>query len=313
MYLPFEGSENKLELILRRPHKTIRDNRDGKWDRVAKAAGFTIVSHISIARVDAYLLGEASLFVWSNRILMINGGKALLTDALPEILRFIDPKDIMFALYERKNLTYPLHQTSNFETEAAFVQTYFPGKSYRMGPANHEHWHIFLSDSADNTPMRDVKLQILMTNIAPCLLEVYAEKPPAGFQQEGKLSWLNTLYPEATADCCQFSPCGYSMNAVFDSSYYTVHITPQTEGSYASFETNIMEKYCPSLIRVILRYFKPGNFSLVLTTTKHEEYMLLHKEAKDQISGYKISDISNYQLGENFIATFVNFEQTMDH
>ena len=43
-----------------------------------------------------------------------------------------------------------------------------------------------------------------------------------------------------------------------DDTYFTVHVTPQTECSWVSFETNIeRESYSP-LISKVLDLFKPG-------------------------------------------------------
>ncbi|GAA5859181.1 hypothetical protein JCM8547_008905 [Rhodosporidiobolus lusitaniae] len=49
---------------------------------------------------------------------------------------------------------------------------------------------------------------------------------------------LTAILPGATMDSFLFAPCGYSMNAVRDDRYATVHVTPEEEYSYASFECN---------------------------------------------------------------------------
>lgn len=73
-------------------------------------------------------------------------------------------------------------------------------------------------------------------------------------------------------DAFSFSPCGYSSNSISSNNggyYYTLHITPESGWSYASFETNypfennddvsIME-----VIIKILKIFEPGKFSITL-------------------------------------------------
>lgn len=50
---------------------------------------------------------------------------------------------------------------------------------------------------------------------------------------------LSALLPKATVDSFLFSPCGFSSNAVQGDRYATIHVTPEVEYSYASFETNL--------------------------------------------------------------------------
>jgi S-adenosylmethionine decarboxylase len=50
---------------------------------------------------------------------------------------------------------------------------------------------------------------------------------------------LSALLPSATIDSFLFSPCGFSSNAVQGDRYATIHVTPEVEYSYASFETNL--------------------------------------------------------------------------
>ena len=69
-------------------------------------------------------------------------------------------------------------------------------------------------------------------------------------------SGIHDLLPSTTIQAHLFDPCGYSMNGLLDSAYYTIHVTPETSSSYVSFETtvkmndynalvkNVLSKYC---------------------------------------------------------------------
>ena len=46
--------------------------------------------------------------------------------------------------------------------------------------------------------------------------------------------------------------------------YFTIHITPQPDCSYVSFETNYPQKDYRGLINKVLRIFKPGRVLLTL-------------------------------------------------
>ena len=61
-----------------------------------------------------------------------------------------------------------------------------------------------------------------------------------------------------------FEPSGYSLNALRDDSYWTLHVTPERDGSYASFETNVaLGAELDSVASRLLEIFKPRSFDLV--------------------------------------------------
>jgi len=115
---------------------------------------------------------------------------------------------------------------------------------------------------------------------------------------------LESLFENTLIDAFAFDPCGYSANAIvaksdqtfienqgFENSmgYWTVHVTPEEDSSYASFETNIslrnlsssssfegkgnQPKDLPSLISKVIEIFNPGKMSitLFLSTTQDVE------------------------------------------
>ncbi len=52
-----------------------------------------------------------------------------------------------------------------------------------------------------------------------------------------KCSGILDLLPQgAKVDDFSFEPYGYSMNAIWNQNYYSIHVTPQEQCSYASFE-----------------------------------------------------------------------------
>ena len=79
-----------------------------------------------------------------------------------------------------------------------------------------------------------------------------------------KAAGIDRLVPGATIDPRAFEPCGYSMNAILYNSYSTMHITPEADCSYASFETNQKLASYHSLINNVVRTFKPKRFILTM-------------------------------------------------
>ncbi len=82
-------------------------------------------------------------------------------------------------------------------------------------------------------------------------------------------------YPDARVDAYLFTPCGFSANGVIPAPngpeathYFTVHVTPEPNCSYASFETNVPSKQTgretADVIEQVVNIFKPGRFSVTL-------------------------------------------------
>jgi len=87
-------------------------------------------------------------------------------------------------------------------------------------------------------------------------------------------------YPDARVDAYLFTPCGFSANGVIPAPdqaggathYFTVHVTPEPQCSYASFETNVPERQSgretAEVIEHVVNIFKPGRFSVTLFEAK---------------------------------------------
>ncbi len=304
----FEGPEKKLEIILSSPDPGLRGRNGKTWDKIAKAGRANIISRAGTDKMDAYLLSESSLFVWDDRVLMITCGKTRLVEALPEILKIIDKKNIAFVFYEQKNFLFPDDQPSSFEEDVRLVTKYFPGKYYKLGPANYDHVNVFYSSRADEPPEEDATLQILMHNLHPEVIKLfYSEmnKCPVDIK---KITGIDRLYPmDMITDEYFFSPCGYSLNSLNGPGYFTIHVTPQPAGSYVSFETNIVEKDYSATIDKVISIFGPQRFSLLLTTGIKGCGRSAHKNLGRTIKNYIKTDKSLYEFDCGYNVTFLNY------
>lgn len=155
----------------------------------------------------------------------------------------------------------------------------------------------------------DQTLEILMTHLNPEACKAFYYPPPseaevalsqspghngdvpqAGHREGTVLSerlGIDKLMPGATIDSFLFEPCGYSANMVNGDRYATIHVTPEADFSYASFECNVDfragqaastsssgSKY-PSvvlhdLIARVLSIFQPSKFSISLFVSVEE-------------------------------------------
>ena len=88
-------------------------------------------------------------------------------------------------------------------------------------------------------------------------------------------------YPDARIDAYMFTPCGFSANGVVPAPqgkdathYFTVHVTPEPDWSYASFETNVPSQQSgretADVIDQVVSIFKPGRFSITRFEAKQQ-------------------------------------------
>ncbi|MBL7180647.1 MAG: hypothetical protein ABIK98_05950 [Pseudomonadota bacterium] len=303
----FEGPEKKLEIILFSSQPGLRDNPDGRWDKVVQTSQAEIISKISNDYLDAYLLSESSLFVWEDRILMITCGQTTLINAVSEILGFVDKRKVALVFYERKNFMFPQEQPADFEDDVARMEQYFPGKSYRLGPANHDHVHVFYSSHAKITVQQDVTLQVLMHDLDPSVTEIYFQGNNCTGNHVLECSGLCRVFPQMDTDNHVFTPYGFSVNGIHAQHYFTVHVTPQPERSYASFETNVIKSDYSGTIAKVVSLFKPEKFSVLLTTGMDDRDPQLHHMVIDTAAGYNVTEKSLYEFDCGYAVTFFNY------
>lgn len=140
-------------------------------------------------------------------------------------------------------------------------------------------------------------------------------------------------YPDARIDAYLFSPCGFSANAVIPAPvqesedgtksagathYFTVHVTPEPNCSFASFETNVPGgqngRETSEVIEHVVGIFKPGRFIVTLFEAKDAgvagtpDPFSLRKSRTDAIAGYRRVDRVVHQF-EDYDLVFGFFEK----
>lgn len=64
-------------------------------------------------------------------------------------------------------------------------------------------------------------------------------------------------------DSWMFSPCGYSLNALIgQDAYSTIHVTPERDYSYASFETNAELESSTGMMAMFFLLFLENNINM---------------------------------------------------
>ncbi len=297
----FEGSEKKLELVVSSVVGDLRQRGDGFWDKIVRSVGARILSKLTRAECDAYLLSESSLFVWDNKFTMITCGRTTLTSALQEFLKEVSIDDVDALVFERKNEYFPRLQRTDFFSDLEILQTIAPGYAYRFGHAGEHHIHLYQLDRAFKPARNDVTTELLMYHIGGAASEVFGctNQDPKTIRAYLQ---LEALFPGFAWDDHVFQPCGYSINGIKAKRYVTIHVTPQDGGSYVSFETNVDfgERLTENLSQVVNR-FQPQCFDVMTfrpddknVQVEAPDYWRVNRVEEKLQCGFRVSYTSHY-------------------
>jgi S-adenosylmethionine decarboxylase len=310
----FEGTEKLLEVwfasSVRGENADLREVDRSEWERLLKNVNCEIISSKSNNSITAYLLSESSMFVSKNRIILKTCGKTTLLEAVKPLLELVHNKcgfDIVADMfYSHKNYMRPELQPITYHTfddEVAVLDTMFDdGAAYALGRINHDCWYLYTMDSV-GIVQPDQTLEILMTQVDPSVMSMFTQEYGLTAEQLTDKTGISDIFPEAIIDDFLFEPCGYSMNAIMPNGcYFTIHITPEDEFSYVSFETNVPQETYHDLISNVLDIFKPNKFVLTLCANELSKASNAHRQMNDTwYKGFKRQDhqlclMKNYYL-----------------
>mmetsp|Transcript_11468 Transcript_11468/g.39980 ORF Transcript_11468/g.39980 Transcript_11468/m.39980 type:complete len:563 (-) Transcript_11468:240-1928(-) len=243
------------------------------WVKILEHAACSILCSRSNAHFDSYVLSESSLFVYRNKVILKTCGTTTLLLCVPDLLAATEAlgQSVEWVSYVRKNFTFPHAQMfphTSFNDEIRYFQRYFDvGHAYVLGPINSDFWFICVADycerrSAEST---DRTLDIMMFGLDPDVARMFVKDEDFTTAEDVTArSGIKELMPGADIQEFQFDPCGYSMNGLMFEAYFTIHITPEAEFSYASFETNIRQGSYNALVKRVLSIFKPERFTMTM-------------------------------------------------
>lgn len=119
-------------------------------------------------------------------------------------------------------------------------------------------WYLFAMSSARSAPA-DHTLEIQMTELPPEVLKLYGQASFSSGRACTRASGIIDLNPFGTIIHEElFEPVGYSMNGLVANTdqYVTVHVTPEPQFAYVSFETNQRRKCLYKQTLKVLECFK---------------------------------------------------------
>ncbi|EEC51651.1 predicted protein, partial [Phaeodactylum tricornutum CCAP 1055/1] len=262
-------------------------------DVVCARARCTILSSISNQYLDAYVLSESSLFIYPYMLVLKTCGTTTLLRCIATLIDLGRKLglEIDWVGYSRKNFNFPGDQAfphQSFHQELDYLYGHrnlcerLDGSGYTLGPVTGDHWFVFVADQTIRAKALDIDtdrvLNIMMFDIDENVTQLFYydqyEQHLDGetkddavkriSEEQTSVSGIRSLCPGAIIDPRAFEPCGYSMNAVLFRSYSTIHITPESGSSYASFETNQKVGSYKALISNVIRTFRPKRFVMTL-------------------------------------------------
>ena len=297
--LQFEGTEKKLEIAVDTEFPSLRSLPRQFWEDVVERSRAKVISVISNEKCDAYLLSESSLFVFDDFLTMITCGNTSLVEAALEITNTIPVSRMSQLFYERKNPIFPQWQDSHFNDDVKRISEIVPGKAFRFGDLSEHHICLFHMKSDAEANPEDATLEILMHDIDDSAKKLFFHGDDRTLKDIKEKSDIARIFDGFEIDEYLFAPCGYSMNAIKDGSYYTFHVTPEDEGSYVSFETNnTFNEPLSKTIQRVVDIFRPKSYDVVCFQLE---------EVPEALPGYHAKRKVRKRLENGYEVSFFNF------
>ena len=296
----FEGSEKKAEILIDIEQLSLlTDINDAFWSQLVNYSQAQILSSISNNYCKAFLLSESSLFVWQDRILILTCGETQLVKAVEFFIQKLGTKVIKQLTYQRKNEYFANAQPSCFGDDIKLINQYLPGKAYRFGEMDSHHNYVFHLDNGFTADNDDITYELIAYQISEQASQ-HLTQPNLSAQEIRKFLCIDTILPGFIIDDFVFSPYGYSLNAINEQQYLTIHVTPQIDSSYISFESNID---LLTLAPILLEILTPKSFDLMSFNEEFFEQKLMKFIPAQYISKSRVSK----KLDNGCLVNFTNY------
>lgn len=330
----FEGAEKRVEIDFAGSGDLRRVPRAG-WEEVVRLSETQILNVKETPDFLSFLLSESSLIVYPQKVVLKTCGRTVPLNSVGHALALaasvsLDPEWLCFS---RKNFMLPAEQPKEHSSQDAEISRCRAacqgiGDAHILGPVTGEHWLLYDAQFLDtDCSLRtdfhvDIMMYQLEAEVRSCFFTKEVEGSAEAARTMTKSSALGEVVElmEGEVDDYCFSPCGYSCNIhAKDGSYAMVHVTPQQECSYASFETNFLSKKkgidaarapLNELVSKVIAVFKPAKFTVTLFTDQGGEEVIggAPFEALDNKYGRQTCTSTHFE--QDYCATVVNYTTT---
>ncbi|EDQ89762.1 uncharacterized protein MONBRDRAFT_20810, partial [Monosiga brevicollis MX1] len=274
----FEGREKLLELWFDEPARLsaagqgLRTIPRAAWDRLLGLADCTIIEEQRTPLMDAYILSESSLFVMPEHIVIKTCGSTAPLLALPDLLEeawALSRQDLVEVYYSRHDYLQPNLQAfphEDFGQEVTFLESHVgPGVARQFGRPDEHQWNLFAAKRGSSVHASQT-IEVIMYDADPTAMAIFYEVSSSTKEAVTLDSGIADLLPTFDIREALFSPCGYSCNGVHAGAYMTVHVTPQPECSYISFESNVLMRDYTDLVTACTRAFRPKHVQVAIVS-----------------------------------------------
>lgn len=283
-----------------------------------------IISSRKNDQIDSYVLSESSMFISKNRFILKTCGNTVLLKCLKPLLYLVREytsfDKIIDVFYSHKNFMHPELQDkihTRFDYEVQILDNFFQnGAAYCFGRLGKDCWYFYtLYPENPSTRLQinepDQTLEIIMQNLDEQKMQIFKKDFCSTAKEATTKSGIDKIFNDAIIDDYLFDPCGYSMNGIIKGQYYfTIHITPEPQCSYVSFETNYPMTNYLTLVAKVLRLFNPNKFTVTLFANENSiAGENIQKLNKHSFATYKAKDLQ-YCRVKNYDLTCGHFSKT---
>jgi S-adenosylmethionine decarboxylase len=279
----FEGAEKKFECT----SYSINLRTLGKvfFQKLVQKSNATILQKLSTSHCDSYLLSESSLFVWDHRILMITCGNTTLKHSVLLLIEKLGRNNIDSLIFQRKNEHFSELQITDFEQDVKDINKFLKGHILKFGLDNDHHNLIFSLDKDLPEASNDYTYEIFSYDISK-QASLFLTQLNLNVADVRSFFKIDHILDGFEISDFNFRPCGYSLNALKNEEYCTIHVTPQESFSYVSFETN-MSHNMNFIINHFIEILSPESLDIISFNIRDDI---------NQVNNYEIKSHSKSKL-----------------
>jgi len=332
----FEGTEKRIELDFL-GSGDLRNADYSEWEEVTALCKTTILHSKQTSAFTSFLLSESSLIVYPSKVIIKTCGRTVPLQCLQKVWSIAQRQNLEpeWGCYSRKNFLDPSDQPEqhrDYQVETAYCRKVFDGKgdAHVLGPLTGDHWLLYQTDFhlPDCSTRGDLTIDIMMYGLPAHVRDVFFTDEPEGsaegaaeMTRASGLADVGAMLGAEIDDYC-FAPCGYSCNAHAGNAYFTVHVTPQEECSYASFETNFGTSFnqlpaeetgsaMNKLVDRVLQAFQPARMTMTLFIDLGGLAPLGNAPFQAAEEGdYRRKNLNSYHFETDYVVTVANYIRT---
>ncbi|XP_052809714.1 S-adenosylmethionine decarboxylase proenzyme 1-like [Mya arenaria] len=316
----FEGTEKLLEVWFSSTKESekpdLRTVEMSEWKKLMKLVNCEIISQAVTEDMDAYVLSESSMFVTERRFILKTCGTTTLLNAIEPLLKLVKEKcgfdSVADIFYSRKNFMQPdlqHHIHRSFENEVVHLDSMFKnGAAYSLGRINKDCWYLYTLDEV-GVSQPDQTVELLMWDLCPKKMKIFTKEVSKDGKEATHRSGIDKIIPGAKIDDFLFDPCGYSMNGLMpEGKYITIHVTPEPNCSYVSFESNVPQESYNELVMKVLETFNPGKVLMTIFANKESIASQSHKDLDAVLDEGQYSRVDHqFCMFKNYNLTYTYF------